>query len=371
MTVRITLAFLLLVTCCNSVGQAWNQCQAGEAQCKDDVERAQIKIHQVERRSKLPLNKYIREYEAKYLPVVITDYSRHIIDREGASMKQIKRLCGKKKFTPHVYNPNSTAWAKMDKMEEMTVKEFLKYYVQEVKSPSSSNPLYMLDWTLLNNCPELGETITIPKYVVRDAQKLLLSEHKMLYDLSDTPWPSLFMSPSTLHGSGLHVDGGNSSFWMYLAYGRKRWRIVGAEHVKHLGLQVLAEQTTPYLEADLFEPDFLRFPGLAEANIWEADLRPGDLIIVPSGCAHQVQNLAPSIAIAGNYVSPHGMKHHHEFLKRLLLQKVGDEESWPEDVRRSVQMYGEKSFFKAVNSVFPETDLSFDVFHSGFTVPGW
>ena len=40
----------------------------------------------------------------------------------------------------------------------------------------------------------------------------------------------------------------------------------------------------------------------ALASSWEAELEPGELIFVPSGCAHQVVNLAPSIAVAVNFV---------------------------------------------------------------------
>jgi len=249
----------------------------------------------------------------------------------------------------------------------------VRYFKREAKSPRSSIPLYMFDWVLLNNCPELGQTLTIPKYVVRDAQKLLLSDDGLraitLKAEAGASWPSLFMSPSSLQGSGLHVDGGNSSFWMLLARGRKRWRIVDAKDVKYLGPREIHDAIR--LGADLFEPDFHEFPGLAQIDIWEADMRPGDLIIVPGGSAHQVQNLAPSLAIAGNYISPHGMRRHQQYLQHILQTRLGDEKEWPEHLRRGIRMFGDQRFFKDVDAVFPETDVSFEDYHAGFSVAGW
>jgi len=276
---------------------ALDQCSADNKQCSsNDLKSTQLRIKKVDRRSELSLHAYIREYEAKFIPVVITDYSQHIIDAHGLSLKTIRRLCGDKGLTPYMYNATSTEWAKMEKMDSMFVHEYLTYFQQESKSPRSEEHLYMFDWVLLKKCPELGRTLTIPKYVVRDFQKAILSNDVFERSLEDAPWPSLFMSPSALRGSGLHVDGGYSSFWMYLSRGKKRWRIAKSKHIKHLGPHYAPDRVTPHLQADLFEPDFAKFPGLAHAEIWEADIGPGDLIIVPSGSAHQVQNLAPSVA---------------------------------------------------------------------------
>ena len=41
---------------------------------------------------------------------------------------------------------------------------------------------------------------------------------------------------------------------------------------------------------------------VALASRWEAELVAGELIFVPAGCAHQVVNTAPSIAVAANFV---------------------------------------------------------------------
>ena len=105
----------------------------------------------------------------------------------------------------------STEWAKLEPACRMTVADFIDslHSVPEL--------LYLFDWSLPTNAPELVKELHIPKYFAGDF--LQRTTPGSLYKDS---WPSLFIAPAGLH-SDLHVDAFGSNFWMALFEGRKRW----------------------------------------------------------------------------------------------------------------------------------------------------
>ena len=63
-----------------------------------------------------------------------------------------------------------------------------------------------------------------------------------------------------------------------------------------------AHSTDAVFEVDLGEPDLSRHPLLSLTSPYECLLRQGDLLFVPAGCPHRVENLEPSLAISANFV---------------------------------------------------------------------
>ena len=49
-------------------------------------------------------------------------------------------------------------------------------------------------------------------------------------------------------------------------------------------------------------------PQAAEAKRWEVDLQAGQVLFVPSGCAHSVTNLTDTVAISANFVDSSNIK---------------------------------------------------------------
>jgi len=76
---------------------------------------------------------------------------------------------------------------------------------------------------------------------------------------------------------------------------------------------------------DAMEPDYAKFPNLAHATRYIAEIGPGDVVFVPAGSAHQVNNLEACIAVSMNYIDGSNM----ELAKRELhdLSLMGGKET--------------------------------------------
>ena len=88
---------------------------------------------------------------------------------------------------------------------------------RKILKPAPSDLLYLFDWSLPLNCPELAAELTLPKALSNNwlAQ---LPEGTQYHN----SWPSLFAAPDGL-ASGLHIDAFCSSFWMAVFEGTKRY----------------------------------------------------------------------------------------------------------------------------------------------------
>ena len=79
-----------------------------------------------------------------------------------------------------------------------------------------ADSMYLFDWSLPLNCPELMAGLKIPDYFADNV--LSRTPEGSLYHDS---WPSLFVAPAGIT-SELHVDAFCSNFWMALFEGKKR-----------------------------------------------------------------------------------------------------------------------------------------------------
>ena len=55
-------------------------------------------------------------------------------------------------------------------------------------------------------------------------------------------------------------------------------------------------------DVDLGCPDFDKHPLLSRATPRQCTLQPGELLFVPYGCPHRVENLDDSLAVSANFV---------------------------------------------------------------------
>ena len=65
---------------------------------------------------------------------------------------------------------------------------------------------------------------------------------------------------------------------------------------------VYTHSTDAVFEANLSSPDPTHHPLLAHTHPQECLLGPGELLYVPAGCPHRVENLENSLAISANFV---------------------------------------------------------------------
>jgi len=182
------------------------------------------------------------------------------------------------------FNPSILEWAGIEgNSEQIDMEEFLV----EAQTPGYENQIF--DISILRDDylrQSLGREIRIPKFFTNDFLKRLAG------DKMDGAWPSLFISPQGT-GSGLHVDAMSSHFWLGVTSGCKLFRMFPPDYLSQLGGKFIYES--------------LAFPHDWEERSRDFELHwavvgPGDLIFVPANWAHKVDNLAPTIAISGNFI---------------------------------------------------------------------
>lgn len=80
-----------------------------------------------------------------------------------------------------------------------------------------------------------------------------------------------------------------------------RWTFFPPEDLPLL-YPLYPDSTDAVFQVDLLAPDLSRHPLLSLSHPAQCTLSPGELLFVPAGSPHQVENLQPSLAISANFV---------------------------------------------------------------------
>ena len=103
--------------------------------------------------------------------------------------------------------------------------------------------------------------------------------------------------------STLHLDQWHGHFWMYTLFGCKRWTLFHPADTHLLYPDYSSGRlhpTFPPLAKLQARPDI--YPLFAYARRTEVIVHPGEVLFVPGGTPHAVENLTDSLAVAGNFV---------------------------------------------------------------------
>ena len=156
----------------------------------------------------------------------------------------------------------------------------------------------LFDWSVWQNCAaELGPVLRIPGLFTGD----LLQQLEAVLPGYTSPFPTLFAAPRGT-GSGLHIDVGETHFWMSCVHGRKRWRLVGPADTPELCPHSILELNPRFLRSldELARDSIGQYP--RSVPVFEGELNAGELIFVPAGWAHEVCNLDHAVAVSANFV---------------------------------------------------------------------
>jgi histone arginine demethylase JMJD6 len=113
------------------------------------------------------------------------------------------------------------------------------------------------------------------------------------------PWLWLFLGPGT-SSTALHVDVMMSSAWNLLLNGTKKWRFLSPG--ESIGQGILEEEYASEFPSSRYEVEVLQFPG--------------DMVFTPSGWAHEVVNLEPTISVTGNFINESNVHLAEIYLKK-------------------------------------------------------
>ncbi|GFN91894.1 bifunctional arginine demethylase and lysyl-hydroxylase jmjd6-b [Plakobranchus ocellatus] len=237
-------------------------------------------------------NLSIQDFKDSYVkrgkPVILEDVVSSMVEKSW-DLDYIKSKAGLCNAPVKRHVVGSVEWAKLEEERVVTVAE----HINNVKQGSTED--YLFDWSLPLHCPQLADEITIPKYFT-DNFLTQTTPGSMYHD----SWPSLFVAPSGV-ASDLHVDAFASSFWMALFQGEKRWTFFDPEDMPLLYPKYV-QSLDPVFDVNIGKPDLKSFPLLALTKPKQCVLRAGDLLFVPAGSPHLVENLTPSVAVSSNYV---------------------------------------------------------------------
>lgn len=199
---------------------------------------------------------------------------------------------------------DSAAWARLEFAGSMPFDQYVAKHILAGGAAIPQDDPQVFDHSIWQQCEDaLGRDILMPKWFPVDMYSYATAR---VHPVSGSASPTLFLAAAGTRSS-LHVDFLHTNFWMVLCRGRKRWRLVPSAHLPCLYPMYLADLNPSFpadldaVQANRVWPD-PKYPAHAHAEILETILEPGDLIFVPRGWAHQVENLEISVAVSGNFI---------------------------------------------------------------------
>lgn len=224
-------------------------------------------------------------------------------------LQDLKAVIGHLQVPLRRCDEDSTNWAKLESAGTVSFEDFLKSFVEPfpdgISAPQNSPQLF--DFSIWQQCAETLDTkVHMPsKWFPVDLYSYASAQ---IQPVSGSAGPTLFVAPQG-SGSSLHVDTLQTNFWMSMCRGQKRWRLVSKDEISLLHPLYLTD-LNPVFPADLNSiqnaatKNFTetKFIGHRSVTIHETVLEADDLIFVPAGWPHQVENLETSIAVSANFI---------------------------------------------------------------------
>ncbi|CBN75481.1 conserved unknown protein [Ectocarpus siliculosus] len=271
--------------------------------------------------STLSYEDFIETYALRGRPVVLKGGASLCFEEGNAWSREALRVEAGHKVVPvRRWVPDSVSWARLEKAGQMPLERLLSQPATDTTSGQEGagkgtgeaaacgqiemdggDPLYLHDWSLPQNLgvasPLLAGKFRVPKFFAGDLLQRLAGRGLPYTD----SWPSLFIGPKGSR-SDTHIDSFGSHFWMALLEGKKRWLLYPKEEAPLLYPIWPEGCHDPVFEADLDNPDATRTPAALLAKGFSCVLEAGDLLFVPAGCPHRVENLTGTLALSCNYV---------------------------------------------------------------------
>jgi hypothetical protein len=233
--------------------------------------RKRVTVDRIEHCS---LGAFYEHYLSKRKPVIFTGLSVDWPARKKWTWRSLAKMYG-------------ATQVRVNMGRDVSAVVPLSRYIDYVQNPGeydAKGTPYLRDWNFLSDHPEMAADFTEPFFA---NDWLLLIDRRIRPDLR---W--VYAGPNASK-SPLHIDTIGTHAWLAQLIGKKRWKLFSPSDVPESYLQK---------GADAFRPDRARFPRLTTAACWEATLEPGEIIFVPYGWRHQIENDGPSLALTGNYV---------------------------------------------------------------------
>jgi hypothetical protein len=258
---------------------------------------------------------FYRSHSRNRRPVVLEN-SLAAFNMSTWTPRTVGEACSAHPFQLHAYNPSESTWAllKSAPNQTSTVLAFVNHWLWLSVTPSAPRDmsrqeqhaqLRIFDQSFAQHCGNLGRLFTVPRIFSIDFRRNWdFAEHDTHGSIFNVVHPSIFVDPQGAK-SGLHIDSGETSFWMVVLSGRKHFRFVSPDAL-HFLKDVSRDEAYTSFRFDLFEPDFVHWPAATNLTVHDAIVGPGDTIYVPAGTPHQVVTLENTVAFSSNFIEPEG-----------------------------------------------------------------
>lgn len=249
-----------------------------------DLMRLPMCIGGVDRRHKLSVEEFREQYERPNRPVLITGIIDHWRARESWKLDNfVPRYAD----VPFKTNGRSTNGRRF----RMKLFDFMSYCA----GWNGEKPLYIFDKKIFQGHPELLEDYEVPPHFRED-----LFEEMSEEDRPDYRW--ILIGPNG-SGSPLHTDPHNSSAWNAVIEGCKRVTFYPPEVIPP-GVDEELIHSDYYASDDTMDWYRNTLPHLGrDERPFEVLVFPGEVLFIPSGWWHTVQNIGHTIAVTQNFCS--------------------------------------------------------------------
>ncbi|CAH9127882.1 unnamed protein product [Cuscuta epithymum] len=215
---------------------------------------------------------------------------------------------------------------------EMTVSEFISSAQFSKSTDCDKSLLYLKDWHFVKEFPEYIAYKT-PLHFCDDWLNLYLDKYRMHTDpdiynqgneISCSDYRFVYIGPKGTW-TPLHADVFRSYSWSANVCGRKQWYLLHPDQ-HHL----IHDRNMRVCVYNIFsDANEAKFPGFKKAVWWECTQEQNEIIFVPSGWYHQVQNLEDTISINHNWFNAYNLP----WVWDLLLRDYHEAQEYIEDLK--------------------------------------
>ncbi|KAF5180815.1 Jmjc domain-containing protein [Thalictrum thalictroides] len=245
----------------------------------------------------------------------------------GNSKVQVAE-CGKREFTDQ-------------KRVEMSVSNFIDHWLAMSTKDSTDlsncqendeSLLYLKDWHFVKEYPEYV-AYTTPLLFRDDWLNLYLNSYHMHTDpgtyqetneISCSDYRFVYMGAKGTW-TPLHADVFRSYSWSANVCGKKQWHFLSPSQC-HLVFDRNLKNSVYNIFDDVSD---VKFPGFKKAIWMECTQDRNEIIFVPSGWYHQVQNMEDTVSINHNWFNAQNLS----YVWKLLLKDYNEAKEYIEDIR--------------------------------------
>ncbi|CAI2188621.1 6410_t:CDS:2 [Funneliformis geosporum] len=296
--------------------------------CSSTGMNSYLGVENIDRRSNLELNEFIRKYAIPNKPVIITDVVTKWPAFEKWNMEYLVEKYGDVTF----------------RAEAIDIK--LRNYAKYCKNTMDESPLYLFDKEFSDKCDGIIDDFSLPEYFEEDFFNI--------FGVNRPDYRWLIIGPAR-SGSTFHKDPNSTSAWNAVITGSKKW-ILYPPDVLPPGVFTSADEAEVTSPVSIMEwhLNFYNETQKSKLRPLEVICKAGEIIFVPNGWWHMVINLEDSIAITQNFVGTWNLRNVLSFLRDKPYQISGFSNLvWPnyEDIHNDFYEKFKKLYPRILNKL--------------------